>query len=115
MVLLSDPADGTMAHNQRKALMMGRGDPLRDSDGSANHPQRAKMTFLRWVGNLENDPAKGWTCDMEWDLKVRLGMDPTNTPENALQLYWPAPSWLPHRHELRAYGPDRDFLALRRG
>jgi len=45
------------------------------------------MTFLRMVGNLANDPAKGWTCDMEWDLKVRLGMDPTNTTAETLFNY----------------------------
>ena len=37
--------------------MMGRGDPIKDPGG---HPMRAKMTFLRLVGNLENNPAKGW-------------------------------------------------------
>lgn len=45
------------------------------------------MTFLRLVGNLANDPAKGWTCDMEWDVKVRLGMNPTNTPAETLFNY----------------------------
>ncbi len=82
-------AQGSAGHypeaNQRKAIMMGRSPfPGEPSDG---HAPRARMTFLRLVGNLENDPAKGWTCDMEWDLKVRLGMDPTNTPAETLFNY----------------------------
>ena len=64
--------------------MMGRGDPIKDP---GSHPVAARKTFLRWVGNLENDPAKGWTCDFEWDLKVRFGMNPTNTPAEALFNY----------------------------
>jgi hypothetical protein len=74
------PRDG----NTRKAIMMGYGDPVRDPSG---HPIRAKMTFLRLVGNLANDPAKGWICDMEWDLKVRFGMNPTNTSSETLFNY----------------------------
>jgi hypothetical protein len=72
------------ASNTRKAIMMGAGDPIKNPDG---HPIRAKRTFLRWVGNLENDPAKGWTCDFEWDLKVRFGMNPTNTSAETLFNY----------------------------
>jgi hypothetical protein len=63
--------------------MMG-GDPFHDPD---SHPERARRTFLRFVGNLKNDPAKGWTCDMDWDLKVRFGMNPTNTSAEALFNY----------------------------
>jgi hypothetical protein len=69
--------------DQRKAIMMG-GDPSHDP---ASHPERARRTFLRLVENLKNDPAKGWTCDMDWDLKVRFGMNPTNTPAEALFNY----------------------------
>ena len=64
--------------NQRKALVMGR-----KAEGDASHPRIAMMNFLRLVGNPENDPAKGWTGDFEWDLKVRLGMNPTNTSAEA--------------------------------
>ena len=63
--------------------MMG-GDPSHDP---ASHPERARMTFLRWVGNLKNDPAKGWTCDTEYDLKVRFGMDPNKTSAETLFNY----------------------------
>ena len=80
-------AERAPANEQRKALVMGRGDPLRDPEGSLSHPQQAKRTFLRLVGNLENDPAKGWTCDIDWDLKVRLGLNPTNTTPEALFNY----------------------------
>jgi hypothetical protein len=62
--------------------MMGRGDPLRDPDGGGTHPQRGKWTFLDQIGNPANSPAKGWTCDLSWDLMLRLGLNPTNaTPE----------------------------------
>jgi hypothetical protein len=72
------------ARNQRKAIMMGWGDAVRDPTG---HPIRAKRNFLRFVGNPDNDPRKGWTCDFEWDLKVRFGMNPTNTPAETLFNY----------------------------
>jgi hypothetical protein len=78
---------GANPGNERKAIMMGFGDPFQDPAGGATHPQRAKMTFLRLVGNLANDPAKGWTCELEWDLKVRLGMNPTNTTAETLFNY----------------------------
>ena len=68
--------------NQRKALVMGR-----KAEGDASHPRIAMMNFLRLVGNPENDPAKGWTGDFEWDLKVRLGMNPTNTSAETLFKY----------------------------
>ncbi len=74
-------------NNQRKAIMMGFGDPRKNPDGSATHPQRAKMTFLNLVGNLENDPKKGWTCEFEYDLKVKFGMDPDHTPAEKLFEY----------------------------
>lgn len=47
----------------------------------------AQRTFLRFVGNPNNKPGKGWTCEFEWDLKVRFGMNPTNTPAEALFNY----------------------------
>lgn len=78
---------GSGSDNKRKAIMMGASVPEGETDPVATHAQRARMTFLRLVGNLENDPAKGWTCDMEWDLKVRLGMNPTNTSAEMLFNY----------------------------
>jgi hypothetical protein len=74
-------------NSQRKALVMGRSAPLGETNAAQTHAQGARLTFLRLVGNLENDPAKGWTCDMEWDVKVRLGMDPTNTSAETLFQY----------------------------
>jgi hypothetical protein len=79
--------DLVAGNGQRKALMMGRSAPPGETDAAATHGQRARMTFLRLAGNLENDPAKGWTCDMEWDLKVRLGLNPTNTSAGTLFNY----------------------------
>lgn len=70
--------------NQRKALIVGRGDPFRDPGNIQTHPQMAKNNFLQFVGNPGNDPAKGWTADLSWDLMVRLGMNPTNTPLETL-------------------------------
>ena len=29
------------------------------------------MNFLKVVGNVANDPAKGWTCDFSGDLMLR--------------------------------------------
>jgi hypothetical protein len=67
---------------QRRALIIGRGEPFRDPDGGWTHPQRGKTTFLDLYGNVPNDPAKGWTCDLSWDLMLRFGLNPTNaTPE----------------------------------
>ncbi len=68
----------------KKALIFGRGDPFHDPDGSPTHPQIAKNLFLKLVGNPNNDPKKGWTADLSWDLMVRLGMNPTNTPVEQL-------------------------------
>ena len=65
--------------NQRRALMVGRGEPFHEADGGATHPQIAKDNFLRMVGNPKNDPAKGWTCDLSWDLAETLGLDPIRT------------------------------------
>jgi hypothetical protein len=45
------------------------------------------MNFLRVVGNLPNDPSKGWTVDFTWDLMVRLKMNPTNTSLETLFNY----------------------------
>jgi hypothetical protein len=69
-------------NTQRKALIMGRW-----AEGGGTHPRIGRDNFLRLVGNPDNDPAKGWTCDFEWDLKVRFGMDPTNTPPEVLFKY----------------------------
>src|SRR5437867_651 len=70
----SSPAE-TAVQNQRKALVFGRGLPFTDH-GGPTHPQAAKNNFLNSVGNPGNDPAKGWTCDLSYDLLLRLGMDP---------------------------------------
>lgn len=67
--------------------MMGRGDPFREGDGSYTHPQRAKTEFLTLVGNPQNDPKKGWTCEFEWDLKIKFGLNPTSTPAETLFKY----------------------------
>lgn len=75
------------ANPQRKALVIGRGDPFREPGGGATHPQCAKDNFLRYVGNPSNDPAKGWTCDLSWDLIKRLGLNPTNTTTSELFAY----------------------------
>jgi hypothetical protein len=47
----------------------------------------ARLTFLRCVGNPDNDPAKGWTCDFSEDLMRRFGMNLTNTSPEALFNY----------------------------
>jgi hypothetical protein len=73
--------------DHRKAIVMGRMAAPGETDGFRTHAQRARMTFLRLVGNLDNDPARGWTCEMEWDVKVRLGLNPTNTSSEALFNY----------------------------
>ena len=64
---------------------MGRPAFPNEPGENPNHAQRARMHFLMLVGNPGNDPAKGWTCDLEWDLKLRLGMNPTNT--SAVELF----------------------------
>jgi hypothetical protein len=63
---------------------MGRGFPITDPDGSPSHAQKAKDNFLRLVNNPGNDPSKGWTCDLSYDVLVRLNLDPTNTPGETL-------------------------------
>ncbi|PYJ00041.1 MAG: hypothetical protein DME25_21620, partial [Verrucomicrobia bacterium] len=73
--------------NQRKALMMGYGPPDRGPGGGDTHPQVARMNFLKLVGNVENNPAKGWTCDFSGDLMRQLGMNTTNTPVETLFNY----------------------------
>jgi hypothetical protein len=87
--LLSSGAERPAATSgaPRKALVMGRGDPFREADGGPTHPQGAKTCFLKLVGNPANDPGKGWTCDLSWDLMVRLGMDPQKTAPETLFNY----------------------------
>src|SRR5579862_3948847 len=67
-------ASGAPAQNnhQRKALVIGRGLPVKDADGGPTHPQGAKNNFLALVGNPLNDPKKGWTCDLSYDLMKSL-------------------------------------------
>src|SRR5690606_26174272 len=72
--------------NQRKALVLGSALRRNPSDGPT-HPEGAKMNFLKLVGNPSNDPRKGWTCDLSWDLMKKLGMNPTNTPVETLFRY----------------------------
>jgi hypothetical protein len=71
--------------NQRKALVLGSGRRL-PGEGTT-HPEGAKINFLRLVGNPGNDPRKGWTCDLSWDLMLKLGMNPTNTQLETLFRY----------------------------
>ncbi len=66
--------------SQRKALFTGPGETWPEP----THSQYGRTTFLRCAGNPANDPAKGWTCDMTWDVMLRLGLDPTNTPTETL-------------------------------
>jgi hypothetical protein len=80
-------AQAAPGDNQRKAIVMGRGPMPFEVNEGPNHPMRAKMSFLRLVGNTNNDPAKGWTCELEWDLKLRLGLDPDKTSSEALFNY----------------------------
>jgi hypothetical protein len=68
----------------RKALVIGEGDA---PGAGLGHPQAAKNNFLRYVGNPSNDPAKGWTCDLSWDLMTQLGMDPKKTTLEELFAY----------------------------
>lgn len=75
---------GSARASQKRALVMGRGSPITDPDGSPSHAQKAKDVFLRLVNNQANDPAKGWTCDLSYDVLVRLNLDPTNTPPDTL-------------------------------
>ncbi len=70
-----------------KALVIGSGGHVAGPDSPLTHPQGAKNNFLKLVGNPENDPAKGWTCDMSWDLMERLGMDPYKTSTEQLFSY----------------------------
>ncbi|MBE0545180.1 MAG: hypothetical protein IH623_27905 [Verrucomicrobia bacterium] len=68
--------------NQRKALVLGSGNRL--PGAGMTHPEGAKINFLKLAGNPANDPRKGWTCDLSWDLMHSLGMNPTNTPVEEL-------------------------------
>jgi hypothetical protein len=73
--------------HQRKALVLGRGLPQTVADGGPTHPQGAKDNFLKLMGNPKNDPRKGWTCDLSWDLMKQLGMDPETTSVEKLFRY----------------------------
>ncbi len=73
------PAPG----GQRKAVIFGSSD----TSHGLTHPQVARLIFLRCVGNPENDPAKGWTCDFTDDLIRRFGMNVTNTSAETLFNY----------------------------
>jgi hypothetical protein len=74
-------------NNQRKALVLGRGLPLKEANGGSTHPQGAKDTFLKLVGNPGNKTKKGWTCDLSYDLMLRLGMNPRTTSYETLFRY----------------------------
>jgi hypothetical protein len=71
--------------SQRKALVLG--SAVRFAGEGPTHPEGAKSNFLKLVGNPRNDPRKGWTCDLSWDLMLRLGMNPTNTAPETLFRY----------------------------
>jgi hypothetical protein len=58
--------------------MLGRGGP------AEWHAEAARGNFLKLVGNPQNEPGKGWTCDFSWGVMTRLGLDPTNTPTEVL-------------------------------
>jgi hypothetical protein len=86
LVLLLGPllASAATTNSNRKALVIGEGDA---PGAGLGHPQAAKNNFLRYVGNPSNDPAKGWTCDLSWDLMTQLGMDPKRTTLEELFAY----------------------------
>jgi hypothetical protein len=86
LALLLGPllASAATTNSNRKALVIGEGDA---PGAGLGHPQAAKNNFLRYVGNPSNDPAKGWTCDLSWDLMVQLGMDPKKTTLEELFAY----------------------------
>jgi len=73
------------ASEQRKALVLG--SAVRSPGEGPTHPEIAKGLFLKLVGNPGNNPRKGWTCDLSWDLMLRLGMNPTNTAPETLFHY----------------------------
>jgi len=87
LVCLASQVFADATHSNRKALVIGRGDPFRDPGGGITHPQFAKNNFLTYVGNPSNDPAKGWTCDLSWDLMESLGLDPNKTQPGELFAY----------------------------
>src|SRR4051812_29892083 len=72
---------------QRKALALGRGFPQTEAGGGPTHPQGAKDNFLKLMGNPKNDPKKNWTCDLSYDLMLKLGMDPKTTSYEKLFEY----------------------------
>lgn len=86
-ILLSTQSVCGADSNQRKALMIGDGEAFYRPGSEATHPQVARKNFLKLVGNVANDPAKGWVCDFTGDLMRQLGMDPTNTPVETLFNY----------------------------
>lgn len=59
-----------------KALAMGIGAPL------SPHAEAAKRHFLQSMGNPNNDPAKGWTCEFTSDLMRQFGKDPQKTKDS---------------------------------
>ncbi|MDB6121749.1 MAG: hypothetical protein JWQ71_742 [Pedosphaera sp.] len=72
---------------QRKALALGRGLPQTEAGGGPTHPQSAKDNFLKLIGNPKNNSKKGWTCDLSYDLMLKLGMDPKTTSYEKLFEY----------------------------
>lgn len=70
--------------NRKKAIVLGRGFPITDPDGSPSHAEKARINFLRLVDNEDNNPKEGWTADLSYDVLVKLGLDPTNTAPAAL-------------------------------
>ncbi len=87
LVLAAQAAPETGGPKYRTVLILGRGEPFREPGNIPTHPQMAKDTFLKLARNPKNDPAKGWTADLSWDVMVRLGLDPTNTTPEGLFNY----------------------------
>jgi hypothetical protein len=73
--------------NGRKALVLGKGFPFTDANGSMTHPQCAKINFLNLMGNPDNRPGQGWTCDMSYDVMKRVGLDPETASIDTLLDY----------------------------
>lgn len=68
-----------IAQDYPSALVLGRGEPFKDPGAGPTHPELAKLNFLRLIDNPENDPSKGWTCQLSWDVAKQLKMDPEKT------------------------------------
>ncbi len=79
-MLVNAQSQDTAAWN-RKAIIMGVGAPL------GPHAEAAKNLFLQSVGNLKNDPSKGWTCEFTWDLMRRFGKNPQQIREKEVFAY----------------------------